>query len=234
MATGDDTGSHSPEPNEQRTSPIIDCHLIDVNITSSSPPETESSYQQLQQTTNKLTVARANSAKNQYSNVKSSNGSRGKSTSRKSSTITFQEPSPIIKRPNSTIGIPTSVIPSSQSLYTNFTDKCYMQYHATPHIESSLVNSTTSSNVNLNFSSIAPIANVGTPESETMSAGFSPVIREKASSLTLPDSKLQFLRKGSSNPFINTKTNGKCFLSVFPMTIMFAQASTTYLLSAPQ
>ncbi|KAH9413417.1 Membrane metallo-endopeptidase-like 1 [Dermatophagoides pteronyssinus] len=50
-----------------------------------------------------------------------------------------------------------------------------------------------------------------TPESDisittTTNEEFNPIIREKASSLTLPDLQLQFLRKGSSNPFIMTTT----------------------------
>ena len=51
-----------------------------------------------------------------------------------------------------------------------------------------------------------------TPESDisiTTNEEFNPIIREKASSLTLPDLQLQFLRKGSSNPFIMTTNNGK-------------------------
>lgn len=175
-----------------RTSPIIDGHLINVNVTSSSPPDTETHQPE---PPNKLLITRANSAKNPYS-VKSSQRSR------KSSTITFQEP--IIKRPNSTIGIPTSGIPNSQSLYTNFTDKAYIYYNGSPYL---VEHSANSSNGQI-FVPNPTVTTIETPESDILSSGFSPVVREKASSLTLTDSKLQFLRKGSSNPFLTTNSDG--------------------------
>lgn len=40
----------------------------------------------------------------------------------------------------------------------------------------------------------------------SISGSFNPgIVREKASSLTLPDQKLHYIRKGSSNPFLNTE-----------------------------
>ena len=108
-----------------------DCGSSDcgsISIVNNNNVDEQSSFM-IKTPTNKLTITRANSAKNstknsyngnnslsgnyRRSNLSSSgggcSGGGGGRTSRKSSTIMFQEPH-IIKRPNSTIGIPTSMV----------------------------------------------------------------------------------------------------------------------------
>ena len=183
--------------NQLRNGPgMLDCQLIDVNITSSSPSEGKN--KELDPTfavNSKMSMIRTNSAKPQCL--------RSQGSSRKSSTITFQTP-PTIKRPNSTIGIPTSVIPSSQSMFNNLSDdKPCSKFSTIPH-EPIQYNSNNSSNYNINSTGL--LTTIKMPELDFFESSFNPIIREKAASLTLPDSKLHFLRKGSSNPFLTTNS----------------------------
>ncbi|KAJ6219511.1 hypothetical protein RDWZM_005323 [Blomia tropicalis] len=182
------------ETNEDgKVSPIVDCQLINVNITSSSPPDEEEESVKLP----KMSITRANSAKQAYRGPCLRNQGPN---SRKSSTITFQTPNiASIKRPNSTIGIPASVIPSHNHHQQHHQqDKRSPQWNMTPYeTELNQLDSANSSNYNL-----YPMTTIETPDLDIFSNGFSPTVREKASSLTLPESKLEFLRKGSSNPFL--------------------------------
>lgn len=181
---------------------MLDGHLINVNITSSSPPEGDS-----KQLVQKMAITRANSAKQSHGKTTGGTCLRSQGNSRKSSTITFQEPSSVIKRPNSTIGIPTSVIPNSQSMYNSLSEKPCTKFSTASYSDSNPYNSNNSSNYNLN-SNVAYQTAIETPELDLFPPdfNFNPVVREKAASLTLPDPKLHFLRKGSSNPFLTTNS----------------------------
>lgn len=128
--------SSKKSTNETLTPPSFDYQFIDVNITSSSPPPDNNNHllahnNNNQSDTNKnislysspntnanqcnkLLITRTNSAKNPYTTNRLSNNNNSTNRNdniknRKLSTIMFQEPS-VIKRPNSTIGIPTSMV----------------------------------------------------------------------------------------------------------------------------
>ncbi|UXI15420.1 Pre-mRNA-splicing factor 38A [Sarcoptes scabiei] len=197
MAQKSETISHNLI--NTNSTPTFDYQLINVNVTSSSTPNSDEQSPESSHSSPCLSdrnkISNNNPSKKQSNISTMSDGlsiahnvlekrqpeksnlrpqlSVSNKNVNKSSTIMFQEPYSMIKRPNSTIGIPNSM--KHDIIQSNFSDLN----------EQFLIDSEVKHNEN-DFNS------------------FIPIVREKAMSLTLSEPKCESLQKGSSNPYWHT------------------------------
>lgn len=201
------------------TSPKGDYRFINVNITSSSPPlldDTSDEYDTISNGGDM--IARRRGATRQTPQSIMANSHNRPSGQRKHSAITFKTPMVTsIKRPNSTIGIPSSGggVTSSEAklpVYNTVQTKPSSDpedYHDFTHVGEA----GNAGEARLNPMTViaaaagqrTPITTIESPESEIISIDLNTFERDKTGSLCLPDGSLSSqLRKGSSNPQVTT------------------------------
>lgn len=200
------------------TSPKGDYRFINVNITSSSPPLLDDTSDEYDTISNGgEMISRRRVASRQAPQSIMANSNNRPSGQRKHSAITFKTPMVTsIKRPNSTIGIPTSggVMTSEQKLpvYNMIQSKPNSDpedYHDFTHVRelSQVVDThlTPMTVIAAAAGQRTPITTIESPESEIISIDLNTFERDKTGSLCLPDGSLSSqLRKGSSNPQVTT------------------------------